>query len=62
MMNENSGKSIIISGGAGKMGELVSEYISTRQDYFIKGIFDPSYRDEKYPNFFTRMVSSPSAS
>ena len=53
MMNENSGKSIIISGGAGKMGELVSEYISTRQDYFIKGIFDPSYRDEKYPNFFT---------
>ena len=52
MVNENSGKSIIISGGAGKMGELVSEYISTRQDYFIKGIYDPSYRDEKYPNFF----------
>ena len=53
MVNENSGKSIIISGGAGKMGELVSDYISTRQDYFIKGIYDPSYKDEKYPNFFT---------
>ena len=51
-MNRNKSKSIIISGGAGNMGQLVSDYISTRDDYSINGIYDTSYKDDKYENSF----------
>ena len=47
-MNEIANKTVLISGGAGAMGQLISEYINTREDFKISGIHDPNYEGDDY--------------
>ena len=47
-MNEIASKTVLISGGAGAMGQLISEYINTREDFKISGIYDPNYEGDDY--------------
>ena len=47
-MNEIASKTVLISGGAGAMGQLISEYIKTRKDFTISGIHDPNYDGGDY--------------
>ena len=52
-MNEKSKKSVLISGGAGKMGKLIIDYLSSQDNYEIIGIFDPGYKSDDYPSITT---------
>ena len=47
-MNEIANTTVLISGGAGSMGQLVSEYINTREDFTLSAIHDPNYKKEDY--------------
>ena len=47
-MNEIANTTVLISGGAGSMGQLVSEYIDTREDFTLSAIHDPNYKKEDY--------------
>ena len=47
-MNEIANKTVLISGGAGAMGQLISEYINTREDFKISGIHDPNYEGDDH--------------
>ena len=52
-MNEQSNKTVLISGGAGKMGKLIIDYLSTQDNYEIIGIYDPRYNSDDYPSITT---------
>ena len=49
-MNKQSKKTVLISGGAGKMGTLIIDYLSSQDNYEIIGIYDPSYTLSDYPS------------
>ena len=49
-MNEQSKKTVLISGGAGKMGKLIIDYLSSKDNYEIIGIYDPAYNLDDYPS------------
>ena len=48
-MNVKSKRTVLISGGAGKMGKLIIDYLSSKDNFEIIGIFDPSYNPGDYP-------------
>ena len=50
-MSENQIVNVVISGGMGKMGQLVSSFIETKDGFNISGIYDPAQNSEKYHNF-----------
>ena len=47
-MNEITQKTVLISGGAGSMGQLVSDYINLREDFILTAIHDPNYEGQEY--------------
>ena len=47
-MNEIAQKTVLISGGAGSMGQLVSSYINSRDDFTQSAIHDPNYQGQEY--------------
>ena len=47
-MNEIAQKTVLISGGAGSMGQLVSDYINSRNDFIVTAIHDPNYDGQEY--------------
>ena len=47
-MNEIVQKTVLISGGAGSMGQLVSDYINSRNDFMMTAIHDPNYDGQEY--------------
>ena len=49
-MNEKSRSTVLISGGAGKMGVLITDYLSSQDNYEIIGIYDPGFSSEDYPS------------
>ena len=48
-MNDKLVKTVVVSGGNGKMGNLVTDYIESRDDFKVVGIFDPTYTEGEYP-------------
>ena len=50
-MNEIAQKTVLISGGAGSMGQLVSDYISSRNDFIMTAIHDPNYKGQEYKTY-----------
>ena len=42
---------IAISGGMGKMGQLVSEFIESKEGYKVSGIYDPGKQSNDFDNF-----------
>ena len=47
-MNEIASTTVLISGGAGAMGQLTSEYLNSREDYLLSAIHDPNYEGKEY--------------
>ena len=47
-MNEIAQTTVLISGGAGSMGQLVSSYINSRDDFTLTAIHDPNYKGQEY--------------
>ena len=47
-MNEIAQNTVLISGGAGSMGQLVSSYINSREDFTQSAIHDPNYQGQEY--------------
>ena len=47
-MNEIAENTVLISGGAGSMGQLVSDYINSRDDFILTAIHDPNYKGQEY--------------
>ena len=47
-MNEIAQNTVLISGGAGSMGQLVSSYINSRDDFTLSAIHDPNYEGQEY--------------
>ena len=47
-MNEIAENTVLISGGAGSMGQLVSDYINSRDDFTLTAIHDPNYEGQEY--------------
>ena len=47
-MNEIAENTVLISGGAGSMGQLVSDYINSRDDFTLTAIHDPNYEGKDY--------------
>ena len=47
-MNEIAENTVLISGGAGSMGQLVSDYINSRDDFTLTAIYDPNYKGQEY--------------
>ena len=39
---------IAISGGMGKMGQLVSEFIESKEGYKVSGIYDPGKQSNDF--------------
>ena len=50
-MNEIVQNTVLISGGAGSMGQLVIDYINSRNDFTITAIHDPNYEGQEYKNY-----------
>tara|TARA_B100000941_G_scaffold69672_1_gene47092 strand:+ start:5833 stop:6582 length:750 start_codon:yes stop_codon:yes gene_type:complete len=50
-MNEIDQNTVLISGGAGSMGQLVSNYINSRDDFTLTAIHDPNYKGQEYKNY-----------
>ena len=50
-MNEIVQNTVLISGGAGSMGQLVIDYINSRNDFSITAIHDPNYKGQEYKNY-----------
>ena len=44
-------KKIAISGGNGKMGNLLSEHIKSKDSFEVSGIYDPIAESKEYKNF-----------
>ena len=47
-MNEIASTTVLISGGAGAMGQLTSEYLNSREDYLLSAIHDPNYKGKEH--------------
>ena len=47
-MNDKLVKTVVVSGGSGKMGNLITDYLESRDDFKVVGIFDPSYTEGEY--------------
>ena len=47
-MNDKLVKTVVVSGGNGKMGNLVTNYLESRDDFKVVGIFDPTYTEGEY--------------
>ena len=50
-MNEIVQKTVLVSGGAGSMGQLVSDYINSRNDFIMTAIHDPNYVGQEYKTY-----------
>ena len=50
-MNEIAQNTVLISGGAGSMGQLVSDYINSRDDFTLTAIHDPNYKGQEYKTY-----------
>jgi len=50
-MNEIVQNTVLVSGGAGSMGQLVTDYINSRNDFTITAIHDPNYEGQEYKNY-----------
>ncbi len=50
-MNEIAENTVLISGGAGSMGQLVSDYINSRDDFTLTAIYDPNYKGQEYKTY-----------
>ena len=50
-MNEITQNTVLISGGAGSMGLLVSDYINSRDDFTLTAIYDPNYKGQEYKSY-----------
>ena len=50
-MNEIAENTVLISGGAGSMGQLVSDYINSRDDFTLTAIHDPNYKGQEYKTY-----------
>ena len=50
-MNEIAQNTVLISGGAGSMGQLVSDYINSRDDFTLAAIHDPNYKGQEYKTY-----------
>ena len=50
-MNEIAENTVLISGGAGSMGQLVSDYINSRDDFILTAIHDPNYKGQEYKTY-----------
>ncbi len=50
-MNEIAQNTVLISGGAGSMGLLVSDYINSRDDFTLTAIHDPNYKGQEYKSY-----------
>ena len=47
-MNDKLVKTVVLSGGNGKMRNLVTNYLESRDDFKVVGIFDPTYKEGEY--------------
>ena len=52
-MNEIAQHTVLISGGAGSMGQLVTDYINSRDDFTMTAIHDPNYEGQEYKTYKT---------
>ncbi len=50
-MNEIVKNTVLISGGAGSMGQLASDYINSRDDFILSAIYDPKYESQEYKSY-----------
>ncbi len=50
-MSNNETVKIAISGGMGKMGLLLSDFIENKDGYDISGIYDPEKESTTYHNY-----------
>ena len=50
-MSNNETVKIAISGGMGKMGLLLSDFIESKDGYDISGIYDPEKESTTYHNY-----------
>ena len=50
-MNEIAINTVLISGGAGSMGQLVSDHINSRDDFILSAIYDPKYESQDYKSY-----------
>ena len=57
-MNEIAQNTVLISGGAGSMGLLVSDYINSRDDFTLTAIHDPNYNCLLYTSPSPRDLST----
>ena len=49
-LNEIANKTVIVSGGKGSMGVMVSDFINHLDGFEVIGIIDPGERDSKFKN------------
>ena len=52
-MNEIAQHTVLISGGAGSMGQLFTDYINSRDDFTMTAIHDPNYEGQEYKTYKT---------
>ena len=50
-LNEIANKTVIVSGGKGSMGVMVSNFINDLDDFEVIGIVDPGENDSTFKNF-----------
>ena len=50
-LNEIANKTVIVSGGKGSMGVMVSNFINDLDDFEVIGIIDPGENDSTFKNF-----------
>ena len=50
-LNEIANKTVIVSGGKGSMGVMVSDFINDLDGYEVVGIIDPGENDSTFKNF-----------
>ena len=50
-LNEIANKTVIVSGGKGNMGVMVSNFINDLDDFEVIGIIDPGENDSTFKNF-----------
>jgi len=51
-LNEIAKKTVIVSGGKGSMGVMVSNFINDLDDFDVIGIIDPVENEITFKNFF----------
>ena len=50
-LNEIAKKTVIVSGGKGSMGVMVSNFINDLDDFDVIGIIDPGENESTFKNF-----------